>query len=209
MVDMQLRIVTTVVLFVLVACTGGSDRTPATDSAAAPARATGDSGTASPSAPAAIPPVATPPATDSSVTEHGLGPLRVGMTLADARRALGGALVVPKGTDTTGCAYVTWRGGPEGTRVMIDEGRIARVEIHSGGIATAAGARVGDTEEQISRLYPGRVKVTPHKYEDGHYLTVNAPDDSSFAIVFETAKGRVTRYRAGRRPAVEYVEGCG
>jgi len=52
------------------------------------------------------------------------------------------------------------------------------------------------------------VTVTPHKYEDGHYLTVNAADDSSFAIVFETSKGRVTRYRAGRRPAVELVEGC-
>ena len=91
---------------------------------------------------------------------------------------------------------------------MVDEGRIARVEIDSAGIATAAGARVGDTEERIRSLYPGRVTVTPHKYEDGHYLTVNAADDSSFAIVFETSKGRVTRYRAGRRPAVELVEGC-
>jgi hypothetical protein len=93
---------------------------------------------------------------------------------------------------------------------MIVEGGVARVAVDRAGVATASGARVGDTEERVASLYPGRVRVTPHKYEEGgHYLTVNAADDSSFAIVFETSKGRVTRYRAGRRPAVEYVEGCG
>ena len=58
--------------------------------------------------------------------------------------------------------------------------------------------------------WPGQVKVTPHKYEDGHYLTVTptAAADKQFRIVFETARGRVTRYRAGLMPSVEYVEGC-
>ena len=181
---MPQRIVTGVLTSVLVGCSTESDRVPARDTTAAP--------------PGSF-----------SVTERGLGPLRVGMTLAEAGRALDGALVVPKGADTTGCAYLTWRGGPRGTRVMLDEGRIARVEVDSAALATAAGARVGDSEERIQSLYRGRVTVTPHKYAEGHYLTVNATDDSSFAIVFETAKGSVTRYRAGRRPAVEYVEGCG
>jgi hypothetical protein len=30
-----------------------------------------------------------------------------------------------------------------------------------------------------------------------------------FRIVFETDGQRVTRFRAGRLPAVQYVEGCG
>ena len=193
-----------VVLLLAVACTGGTERAPATDSVAG--RPGADSSTASSSATPAVAPAA-PSATDSVVTEHGLGPLRAGTTVAEASKALGGALVMPAET-AAGCDYATWRGGPRGVHVMIDDGRIARVEIDSVGIATAAGARVGDTEERIRSLYAGRVTVTPHKYEDGHYLTVNAVDDSSFAIVFETSKGRVTRYRAGRRPAVEYVEGC-
>jgi hypothetical protein len=92
--------------------------------------------------------------------------------------------------------------------VMIDEGRIARIEIDSTNVATAAGARVGDSEARIEQLYPKRVTVTPHKYVEGHYLTVNAADDSSFAIVFETERWKVTRYRAGRKPAVGFVEGC-
>lgn len=197
----QPRIVPTVLLITFAACTSRSEHTPATDSAGAPRVGSASSapGTSS----------AASPASDSTVTEHGLGPLRVGMTLAEARTALGGAFVVPVESDTMSCDYATWRGGPRGVHVMIDSGRVARVEVDSVGIATGAGARVGDSEERIRSLYPGRVTVTPHKYVEGHYLTVNATGDSSSAIVFETEKGRVTRYRAGRRPAVEYVEGCG
>ena len=182
-------------LLAALACGTGAERSPKGDTAGAPRDSS-------------APTSAAPHAPDSTVTEHGLGPLRAGMTIAEARAALGDALVVPAEYDTTECDYATWRGGPRGVHVMIDQGRIARVEVDSVGVATAAGARVGDTEERIQRLYPGRVTVTPHKYEDGKYLTVSAIGDSSAAIVFETSKGRVTRYRAGRRPAVEYVEGC-
>jgi hypothetical protein len=93
---------------------------------------------------------------------------------------------------------------------MIAGGLIARVDVDTLPVATSAGARVGDSEARVDSLYPGRVAVRPHKYEDGHYLVVT-PDraDTTLAIVFETSGGRVTRYRAGRRPMVEYVEGCG
>jgi hypothetical protein len=39
-------------------------------------------------------------------------------------------------------------------------------------------------------------------------VTPSAAADKQFRIVFETARGRVTRYRAGLMPSVEYVEGC-
>ena len=191
----QPRVVPVALLLAAIACGGGAERSPKEDSAAK----TRDSSVGT-NAPAS--------AADNAVTEHGLGPLRTGMTIAEATTALGGALVVPAEYDTTLCDYAKWRGAPPGVHVMIDQGRIARVEVDSAGVATAAGARIGDSEERIKSLYPGRVTVTPHKYEDGHYLTVNGVGDSSVAIVFETSKGRVTKYRAGRRPAVEYVEGC-
>jgi hypothetical protein len=182
-------------LLAAVACGGGAERAQREDSTGAQRNPPGPTT------------AATRPA-DSVITERGLGPLRAGMTIAEAVTALDGALAVPAEYDSTECDYATWRGGPRGVHVMIDQGRIARIEVDSTGVATAAGARVGDSEDRIQSLYPGRVTVTPHKYEDGHYLTVNAVGDSSLAIVFETSKGRVTRYRAGRRPAVEYVEGC-
>lgn len=145
-----------------------------------------------------------------AVTARGVGPLRVGMNLGEASTALGVALHLPNGTDTGGCAILPWPGGPAGVRMMAEAGRIVRVDVDSNTIATAEGARVGDTEERIQSLYPGRVTVTPHKYTDGHYLTVTpaSPADSAFRIVFETLRGRVTTFRAGRRPQVEYIEGC-
>jgi hypothetical protein len=52
--------------------------------------------------------------------------------------------------------------------------------------------------------------VGPHKYTDGHYLTVRPVEasDTTHLIVFETEGQVVQRFRGGRRPQVEYVEGC-
>lgn len=146
------------------------------------------------------------------VTEHGLGPLRVGTTVRDAMAALGDALALPAGADTSECSYLSWRGGPPGVRVMAARGRVARVEVEEGSdVPTEAGARIGDSEARIDSLYAGRVTVSPHKYTSGRYLTIRpaAPADSAYRIVFETDGRRVVRYRAGVRPPVEWVEGCG
>ena len=95
---------------------------------------------------------------------------------------------------------------------MVEGGSVARVEVDSGSaVPTAEGARVGDSEKRIRDLYGNRVTLSPHKYTDGHYLTVRsaAPSESSYRVVFETDGKRVLRFRAGRTPPVEYVEGCG
>ncbi|MEJ7809514.1 MAG: META domain-containing protein [Gemmatimonadaceae bacterium] len=190
----------------LVATAMRTDGAPASAATSAPA-----SGSPSTGSPSTGSPSTGSPST-WTVTEQGLGPLRAGMTLRDASSALGGALAPRAGTDTSACTYLEWRGGPPGVRVMSEGGRIARVEVvDSGTIATAAGARIGDTEARVQSLYAGRVTVLPHKYTAGRYLTVTpaVSADSAYRIVFETDGQRVTRYRAGRRPQVEYVEGCG
>jgi hypothetical protein len=53
--------------------------------------------------------------------------------------------------------------------------------------------------------------MSPHKYTDGLYYTVRHPDfsDTTHVMIFETDGRVVTRFRAGQRPQVEYVEGCG
>ena len=107
--------------------------------------------------------------------------------------------------------YATADSLPAGVRVMVEQQRVARIDVFEGAVQTAKGARIGDSEERIKRLYPNQVTVSPHKYTDGHYLTVVPTEaaDSAYRIVFETDGRRVLRYRAGTRPQVEYVEGCG
>ncbi|MEO7359456.1 MAG: hypothetical protein ABI120_03960 [Gemmatimonadaceae bacterium] len=163
---------------------------------------------------AAVPdpaPVVAPAATAPAITELGFGALRSGMTFTEANDSLKGALKAAKGADLAECEYVQWEGGPKGLLVMVLENKIARVDVtDSSMIATDAGAKIGDSEDRIKALYGARVSVTPHKYEDGNYLRVKSADvtDTSHFIVFETAKGVVTRFRAGVLPGVDYVEGC-
>lgn len=164
-------------------------------------------------APAPAAPVNSPSAGDSlagRITEYGIGALRAGMTYAAANDSLKGALKAAAGANLAECDYVKWEGGPTGIRVMVLEGKIARVETSDSALQTSAGARVGDTEDRIQSLYPGRVAVSPHKYTDGHYLTVKSANaaDSLNLIIFETDKGKVKTLRAGIKPGVEFIEGC-
>jgi hypothetical protein len=129
------------------------------------------------------------------------------MSVADARAALGARLPEPANRE---CDHIRPPGSPPGVLIMTVGGEVARVEVSDTTVATAAGARVGDTEARINALYPSRVQTGPHKYVDGHYLVVRrgADADSLYRLVFETDGQRVTRYRGGRVPEVEWVEGC-
>jgi hypothetical protein len=143
------------------------------------------------------------------VSPGGIGPVRVGMMVAEARAALGAPLPVADSLEAH-CYHVMIRGAPGRVLAMIVDGHVARIEVRDTLVATAGGARVGDTEARIDSLYAGQVAVEPHKYTDGHYLVVTpeAAADSANRLIFETDGERVTEYRAGRLPEVRWVEGC-
>lgn len=142
------------------------------------------------------------------VTERSFGPVRVGMTVAEARTALGAELPDPQDTE---CDFVAPRDSHSGVDFMVVDGRLARIDVQDTAVATAAGARIGDSEARVEQLYHGRVSVEPHKYIVGHYLVVRslAPADSAFRLVFETDGNQVIEYRAGQLPQVRWLEGCG
>jgi hypothetical protein len=176
--------------------------------APAPASVTPDTVIA-PAAPTAAPVEPAPPTTNAwTINSAGLGPLRVGMTVAELKSAFGDSLVIP--AKLAECDYIRPKNGPMGVAFMTDKDKLARVDVRdNSSIRTAAGAGIGDTEDRIKSLYPAQVTVQPHKYTDGHYLVVKptgAPADER--IVFETDGKKVTQFRSGRTPAVEYVEGC-
>ena len=147
----------------------------------------------------------------SKVAINGIGSIRVGMTVAEASRASDTKLV---GKIEPNCYYVQPQNVPKGLGFMVTDGRIARVSVYEKShITTLSGAKIGDTEARIKALYPGQIKVSPHKYtgdRGGHYLTYVPKDksDRNYRIVFETDGKRVLRFRSGKLPEVEYVEGC-
>jgi len=131
------------------------------------------------------------------------------MTPAAANAAVGDSLLLPP-PGAEGCGYAS-APAVEGLGLMIENGRIVRIDVRAPGVRTELGGAVGDSETRIQELYTGRVTVSPHKYTNGHYLTV-APRTTSAGtvqLIFETEHGVVTRFRSGLVPQVAYVEGCG
>ncbi|QKQ74780.1 hypothetical protein [Nostoc sp. TCL240-02] len=141
---------------------------------------------------------------------NGIGTVRVGMTVSQAAKAAGIKLVGDSPNNS--CYYVKPQNQPKNLSFMVTEGRISRVDVRENNqITTLKGAKIGDTEAQIKSLYPGQIKVTPHKYvQGGHYLTFIPKDraDQNYRVVFETDGKRVTQFRSGKLPEVEFVEGC-
>ncbi|HWL40464.1 MAG TPA: hypothetical protein VNO75_09515 [Gemmatimonadaceae bacterium] len=148
---------------------------------------------------------------DLALTEDGLGQVQVGMTLVEAVNM---GLLSENPNLKPECDYVfpaVGAGIPEGVSVMVVRGKLARIDVDTGAVTSAEGAKIGDTEERLRSLYGDDAQVTPHKYiEKGHYFTVHGDSASrGKALVFETDGQRVTMFRAGRVPEVSWVEACG
>ncbi len=142
------------------------------------------------------------------VTEEGFGPLRAGQSVSEAASAVGGVFSAAVGAPAE-CSYAEWPSAPPGVRVMLVNDTVARVDVTEGGVSTAGGARIGDSEGRIGSLYTGKVLMAPHKYTTGKYLVITPSEDTMRRIVFETDGQVVTEYRAGREPEVQWVERCG
>ncbi|MEP7324746.1 MAG: hypothetical protein ABI836_02255, partial [Gemmatimonadota bacterium] len=136
------------------------------------------------------------------VSIEGYGPIKTGMTPAEAQTA-GSRPLTSINPGSEECDFVQVQGDTtRGVQFMVVAGQIARVDIDDSAISTNHGIRIGDSEAKVQEAYPGRVTVTPHKYVDGHYLTIapETPADSTFRVIFETDGTRVTTYRSGRMP---------
>jgi hypothetical protein len=145
----------------------------------------------------------------SKLVLNGIDGVRVGMTVSEASRAVE---MQAEDKPNPDCYYVKPKNSPQVIGFMVTNGRIARVDVwQNRQITTLSGAKIGDSEARIRSLYPGRIQTTPHKYvPNGHYLTF-VPKDASgrnYRVVFETDGQKVTSFRAGKLPEVQYVEGC-
>ena len=162
-----------------------------------------------PAAPVPLPASAASAAATSLARDDGYGALRFGMDEAAVARAWGDALdgVAAPGTS---CFYLTPAGAktPADLAFMFEGGRFVRYDVATVQETAPGGGRVGMTAARIRALYAARVVERPHKYVAGaRYLGVTGA--GAGVLVFETdADGKVTRWRAGVPPQIDYVEGC-
>ena len=136
------------------------------------------------------------------ITTAGLGPVKIGMTEKQVERALKRPIAVrASGNGSCGSARM-------GRRLfgLFSGRRLARVYVGSTRYATRSGIRVGDSEQAVLDTYRGEVVREPHAYDpQGSYLKIV---DGNRKVVFDTDGRRVTQISTGRRPEIDYVEGC-
>ncbi|MFZ0303226.1 MAG: hypothetical protein WAL75_11085 [Terracidiphilus sp.] len=130
------------------------------------------------------------------------------MSLAELNSTLHASFSMPSDQEEKACFYVSPADHPK-IGLMILNGRLERVDVEALGVQTDKGIHNGDSESDAIRAYGKSLKVTPHAYTapEGHYLTVRSPK-GSYGIRFETYKGRIVKYYAGRLDAISFIEGC-
>ena len=145
-----------------------------------------------------------------TVDFDGYGPIKIGMRIDNAEKLLGMKLKIDNYLEDESCRCFDIKNEPA-ISFMTDHRVIVRMDVFAeqGGPATDKGAKVGDSEASVLAKYAGRIKVGPHHYTgpEGHYLRVYDAQ-GKVRVIFETDGKKVTGYRVGRDPAVEYVEGC-
>lgn len=192
----------------------GTDAPPAVDNPASdvpPATA--------PTTPSPTPPV-DPLPDDAPDGDRGLarfdgyGDIRFGTAAADMPRVWGGELVTLGKEGNASCYFMTpkWVKTPSEFNFMIGDGKFVRFGTENAKFVAPGGGKVGMDKAAIGKLYAGAVEEQPHKYNDGQYLRIEDPAGGKGVLIFETdAKGdnaKVTEWRVGVPPQVDYVEGC-
>lgn len=140
------------------------------------------------------------------LTFKGYKNIEIGMKIKNVIKVTGLIFSYDSPPENNECTYAYTKSLP-GLYLMLANETVTRIDVDKGDYKTLEGAKLGDSEETIKKLYP-KVEVEGQKYvPEGHYLIVRSPDKSR-AIIFDTDGKKVTAFRVGRMPEVEYVEGC-
>lgn len=156
------------------------------------------------------------PAADGADTQAsfaGYGDVKFGIAAAEMEKAWGGELKTLGKDANPSCYFMTpkWTKTPAEFNFMIGDGKFARYGTDSAKYAAPGGGKVGMSKAEIGKLYTG-IEAQPHKYTDGEYLRIKDPAGGNAALVFETDgkndAAKVTEWRVGVPPQVDYIEGC-
>ena len=149
-----------------------------------------------------------------TLTPQGLGQVRIGMSWHQAERALGVKLTGEGASATAACWYAERSDGVDpGVAYMVDKGRITRIDIGqpskgaSPSTVTAGGIGLGADVEAIRRAYGADIRLEAAEIEPDTRL-VRVETSKGRGTVLEIHDGKVTAFRSGLKPAIDYSEGC-
>jgi len=152
---------------------------------------------------------ATPVTGNSQITQNGLGSIRLGMTVDQAQRRTGQRIennLFTPGDISCGIAQLFPKS--LGVNMQTTNLHIWVINVSDRAIATRSGIHVGDTVSDLRRAYGSRLHSGPNKYiPKARDYWVTFPRNRK--LKFFTNPGRkITQISSGRKPEVDYVEGC-
>jgi hypothetical protein len=136
------------------------------------------------------------------ISDTGLGPIKLGMTERQIERAGKRPITVQASPGLT-CASAKLAGKTYG---LFTGKRLRRISIRTPLFATATGIRVGSPEARVLAAHPGMLERVPQFYvpdEDNLILSTGERK-----VVFTLTGGKVAEISTGRKPEIDYVEGC-
>jgi hypothetical protein len=167
-----------------------------------------------PAAPASAATAATAPAIPAAPTGQatfaGFGDMRFGMDEAAFRQAWGGELKTQPPAAGSTCAYFypSWSKTPPELGFMFEDGKFVRYDVATAKETAPGGGKVGMDKGELARLYGDKGETFPDKY-DPAASTFRVRGEGGAAAVFAIgADGKVSTWRVGMPPQVDYVEGC-
>jgi hypothetical protein len=147
----------------------------------------------------------------SKVSINSIGPVQVGMNLAQASKVTGLKFVETEARMGS-CSQISPKGAPKGVSFLLTNGYITRVDIYENKqITTIRGAKVGDTKTRIMSLYQSQLRESNSEVSASTKLLTFTPtnrNDKNYRLIFEMYQNRVQGFRVGKLPEVEYSEGC-
>ncbi|MBX5442876.1 MAG: hypothetical protein IRZ32_15290 [Solirubrobacteraceae bacterium] len=151
---------------------------------------------------------AAPVTTSSHITQNGIGPLRIGMTIDQAQRRTGQAIDYQRfDAASDACGIGRLLPASLGVTMLTTDRRIAVLSVSRPGISTRRGIEVGDTVRDLRRAYGARLRSRVNRYDPRRRDHVLRLGDRAM-IFWADRRGVIGQIDGGRRPEIDYVEGC-
>ena len=152
-----------------------------------------------------------PPTYDWKLTPAGWGPVRIGMTRAQAEKALAIQLE-GEAFDNEGSCVELYSSDQKlaGLYFMFLDGKLSRVSaVETGKVTTPRGIHAGSTADEVRAAYGDKLEVEPHHYEGepAEYLTYWLKPKAR-GVRFETDAGRKVQSIHAGNDSIRLIEGC-
>lgn len=151
---------------------------------------------------------AAPVTKSSRITQNGIGSLRIGMTIDDAQRRTGQTIDYQRFDPASdACGIGRLMPTSLGVTMQTTDRRIAVLSVSEPGISTRRGIEVGDSVRDLRRAYGSRLRSRVNKYDPKARDYILRFGNRK--MIFWTDPKRVVRQiDGGRKPEIDYVEGC-